>query len=134
MAVDAQVFPVGAVGRIVVMIAVFMMHSQKLLFFVVKFFATLGADETMYLQRAFPVVAGGRNVLPQFSYNLFSGFTVAFCLRPSRFMSASVGHNLNLSFVAVYTCLIIGNPRNKLFPGRWIPHPGYIRLRDVETL
>ncbi len=43
MAVDAEVFPVGAVRGIIVVVTVFMMDSQELPVFVVELFAALGA-------------------------------------------------------------------------------------------
>lgn len=97
MAVDAEVFPVGAVRGIIVVVIVFMMDSQELPVFVVELFAALGTYETVNLQRAFPVVAGGSDVLPHFFHNLFNGFALAFCLRPSRFIPTPVCHGFNRS-------------------------------------
>ncbi len=75
--VHAQVFPVGAVSGIVPAVPVFMVHGQQVTGFVVELSTTLGAYESVNIQRAFPVSAGRRNVLPQFPDNLFNGFAFA---------------------------------------------------------
>jgi hypothetical protein len=64
MAVDAKVFPIGTVRRVVIMVSVFMMYCQEVSVFVVKLPGTLGADEAVDLQRAFPVITGGYNIVP----------------------------------------------------------------------
>jgi hypothetical protein len=47
MAVDAEVFPVGAVGRIVVVVAVFVVNGEEVPVRIIKFTCTLGADKTV---------------------------------------------------------------------------------------
>ncbi len=88
--VHAQVFPVRAVGRIVPIVPVFMVNGQQVASFVVELSAAFGAYESVNLQRAFPVGAGRRNVLPQFPDNLFNGFAFAGFFGPSRFAPAHV--------------------------------------------
>ena len=45
MTVNAEVFPVGAVRRIVVVIAVFMVNGEEMSVCIIKFTGALGADE-----------------------------------------------------------------------------------------
>ena len=47
MTVDAEVFPVGPIRRIVVVIAVSMMNGEEVPVFIIKLTGALGTDETM---------------------------------------------------------------------------------------
>lgn len=58
VAIDTEVLPVGAVKRIVPAIAVFMVHGEEIPAFKVKLPPAFGANETVYLQRLFPVIRG----------------------------------------------------------------------------
>jgi hypothetical protein len=58
VAVDAEVFPVGAVRRIIPGIAVLVMHRQQLPIPISEFPATLGANHPVNLQRPLPIVTG----------------------------------------------------------------------------
>ncbi len=73
VAVHAQVFPVRAVRGIVPVVPVFMMHSQQVSIFIVELSTTFGAYKPVNTQRAFSIVAGRRNVLPQFPDDLING-------------------------------------------------------------
>ncbi len=55
VAIDAEVFPVGAVGRIVVVVAVFMMDGEQMFVVFVKLPGAFRADQTMNLQRLFAI-------------------------------------------------------------------------------
>jgi hypothetical protein len=61
MAIDAEVFPVGAIRRVILRIAVLVMHSQKLSISPVKFPAALGAHQAMNLQGTLPIIAVHRD-------------------------------------------------------------------------
>lgn len=49
MAVDTEIFPVGAVRRVVQVISVLMVYCKKVSRFLVELPATSGTDEAMYL-------------------------------------------------------------------------------------
>jgi hypothetical protein len=57
VAIQAKIFPVGAVRRIIPGIAVLVVHREQLPVFMVKFSPTFGADHPVYLEGALPVVA-----------------------------------------------------------------------------
>lgn len=57
VAIHAEVLPVGAVGRIVRVITVLMMHCQKVSVAIREIPAALGADEPVDFEGAFTVVA-----------------------------------------------------------------------------
>ena len=90
VAVHAQVFPVRAVRGIVPVVPVFMVHSQQVSIFIVELSTTFSAYKSVNTQRAFSIVAGRRNVLPQFSDDLINGLAFTRLFRPSRFAPASV--------------------------------------------
>ena len=54
--IDAEVFPVGAIRRIISGIAVFVMDSQEVPVFRFKLSSTFGADEAVYFKRLFPII------------------------------------------------------------------------------
>jgi hypothetical protein len=55
MAVDAEQFPVTAVGRIIVVIMVDVVHREFPALFTLEFAGTSGADRREQFQRLFPV-------------------------------------------------------------------------------
>ena len=55
VAVNAEIFPVGAVGGIIQVIAVLVVHRQQLPVFMVEFPAALGANHPVDLEGALPV-------------------------------------------------------------------------------
>ena len=57
MAVDTEIFPVGAVRRIIVVVAVFMVNGEEVSVRIIKFTGALGADETVDTERLFSVRA-----------------------------------------------------------------------------
>jgi hypothetical protein len=57
MAIDAEIFPVGAVGGIIAGVPVLVVHGQQLPVPLGEFPAALGADQAVNLQGAFPIVA-----------------------------------------------------------------------------
>jgi hypothetical protein len=56
MAIDAEVFPVGAVGGIIAGVPVLVVHGQELPIPVAELPAALGANQAVNLQGAFPVI------------------------------------------------------------------------------
>jgi len=56
MAVYAEVLPVSAVGGVVLMISVSMMHRQKMTVRGVEFPAAAGADQAVDGQRTFAII------------------------------------------------------------------------------
>jgi hypothetical protein len=56
VAVNTEVFPVRTVRRVVQVISVLVMNSEKVAVPVVKLSSAPGADESMNLKRAFPVI------------------------------------------------------------------------------
>ena len=59
MAVDAQVFPVGAVGRVVGGVAVLVVNGQKMELGGSELATASGADIAVYFQRPHPVALVG---------------------------------------------------------------------------
>ena len=57
--IDAEVFPVGAIRRIISGVAVFMVDSQKMPVFGFKLPSAFGTDEPVYFKRLFPVITWG---------------------------------------------------------------------------
>ena len=57
MAVDTEVFPVGTIRGIVVVIAVSMVDSEEVSVSIIKFTGALGADETVNAERLLSVRA-----------------------------------------------------------------------------
>ena len=55
VAVDAQVFPIRAIGGIVVVIPIFMMDGEQTFIGLVELSATLRANQPVNLQGLFPV-------------------------------------------------------------------------------
>ena len=82
--VYAEVLPVGAVGRVVLFVAVFMVHGKQVAVFQIELPAALGAYEPVYLQGTFPVAAGRGSILLQFPDKLFSGLAFAGLFRTLR--------------------------------------------------
>jgi len=61
MAIDAEVLPVGAVRRIVLAVAVFMMHCEEVPVFGIKLPPAFGAYQAVDFQGLFPVI-GDRGI------------------------------------------------------------------------
>ncbi len=57
VAVNAEVFPVRAIWRVVQMVSVLVMNREKMTVPVVELSSASGADESMNLQRSLPVIA-----------------------------------------------------------------------------
>ena len=55
MAVNTQIFPVRAIGWIIVVIAVLVVYGQKMPVLILEFPRTLRTDESVNLERALPV-------------------------------------------------------------------------------
>jgi hypothetical protein len=56
MAIDAEIFPIGAIRGIILGIAVLMMHRQELPIPLGEFPAALGANHPVNLQGALPII------------------------------------------------------------------------------
>jgi len=56
MAIDTKILPVRAVGRVVPVIAVFVMHREEMTVFRVELSAAFGADQAVDFQGLFPVI------------------------------------------------------------------------------
>ena len=63
MTVDTEIFPVAAIFRVIVVIAVPVMHRQQVQVFPLKFTAALGTDPAVQLERLFPITGVGRLVI-----------------------------------------------------------------------
>ena len=83
VAVHAEVFPVRAVRGIVTVVSVFMMHSQQVSVFIVELSTTFGAYQSVNTQRTFSIVAGRRNLRPQFPDDLINGLAFTRLFRRS---------------------------------------------------
>jgi hypothetical protein len=57
VAIDAEIFPVGAVGGVVEVVAVLVVHGQKMSVLMVKLSPAFRADEAVNLQRTLSVIA-----------------------------------------------------------------------------
>ena len=79
--INAEVFPVGAVRGIISGVPVFMMDSQKVPVFRFKLPSAFGADEAVYFERLFPVIARRAGGLFQFPYNLLNRLSAVFLCR-----------------------------------------------------
>jgi len=77
MAVDAEIFPVGAVRRVIAWIAVFMVHRKKMPIFEIKLSAAFGADKAMNFQGLLPVSRSRDLALFQFPDHFSSALDVA---------------------------------------------------------
>lgn len=62
MAIDAEVLPVGAVGRIVPVVAVFMMHCEEAPVFGIKLPPAFGAYQAVDLQGLLSVIGDNRGI------------------------------------------------------------------------
>jgi hypothetical protein len=72
VAVHAQVFPVGSVRRVIVMVAIFVMNGEELSVVFIKLPGALGTDQPMNLERPFPVWAGRSAEPLQLPYGLIN--------------------------------------------------------------
>jgi hypothetical protein len=77
VAIDTEIFPVGAVLGIISVVAVFVMDGQKMSVFEFKLPPAFGADEAVYFKRLFTVIARLTGSLFQFPGDLFCGFFAA---------------------------------------------------------
>ena len=57
VAVDTKVFPVGSIGRVVQVIAIFVVDGQEMPRLFIKFSSALGTDEAVDLEGPFSVIA-----------------------------------------------------------------------------
>ena len=60
VAINTQVFPVGSIGRVVQVIAVFVVDGQEMPGLFVKFSSAFGADQAMDLEGAFSIITPWR--------------------------------------------------------------------------
>jgi len=60
MTVNAQVFPVGTVGRIVQVISVFVVDRQEMPRLFIELPSALGTDEPVDFKRALSIITPGR--------------------------------------------------------------------------
>ena len=74
VAVNAEVFPVRSVRRVVQVISVFVVDGEEMAHLVIKLPSASGTDETMDIKRLFPVIAFSKRGLLQFPDDLFDGF------------------------------------------------------------
>jgi len=87
VAVNAEVFPIRSVGRVIQVISVFVVDRQEMPRLFVELSSTFGADEAMDLERAFPIITPRRLGFFQFLKGLFDGLIVP------RFLRRSFGMN-----------------------------------------
>ena len=57
VAIDAEVFPVGAVRGVIVMVAVLMMNGEEMPVFIIELPAAFGAYKSVYFKGLLPVIA-----------------------------------------------------------------------------
>ena len=57
MAIDAEIFPVRSVGRIIVVIPVFVVNGQEMPVIEIELPPALGTDESVDLERLLPIIA-----------------------------------------------------------------------------
>ena len=57
MTVNAEIFPVGAIRRIIPVVAVLMVHCQEMTVLIFKFPSAFCAYKAVYFQRLFPVIS-----------------------------------------------------------------------------
>ena len=88
--VDAQVFPIRAIGWIVVVIPVFMMDGEQVFIVELKFSAAFGADEPMNFQGLLTVSCGMGFVGTQFPQHFLYGPSRLGFLKPAQFVSSSI--------------------------------------------
>ncbi|MDP3111449.1 MAG: hypothetical protein Q8M71_05040 [Thermodesulfovibrionales bacterium] len=62
MTIDAEVFPVGAVRRIVPVVAVFMMHCEEAPVFGIELSPAFGAYKAVGLQGLLSVIGDNRSI------------------------------------------------------------------------
>lgn len=86
--VNAEVFPVGSVRRIIQVISVFVVNCQKMSRLFIKFPPAFGADEAMDLEGAVSIFALWRRGFLQFLKRLINGLIVACLLRRSLMMNS----------------------------------------------
>jgi hypothetical protein len=68
MAMTAEVFPVGTIGRIVMVVTVLVVNRQQINACLVKFTTAFGTDWTVNFQGFRPVVAVGINLTAHLFY------------------------------------------------------------------
>jgi hypothetical protein len=73
MAVNAEVFPVRSVRRVVQVISVFVVDGEEMAHLVIKLPSASGTDETMDIERSFTVIAFSKRGLFQFPDDFFNG-------------------------------------------------------------
>ena len=79
VAVNAEVFPVRSVRRVVPVISVFVVDGEEMAHLVIKLPSASGTDETVDIKRLFPVIAFSKRGLLQFPDDLIDGLVGA-CL------------------------------------------------------
>ncbi|HUO76656.1 MAG TPA: hypothetical protein VMU21_03680 [Thermodesulfovibrionales bacterium] len=55
--IDTEVFPVGTVGRIISVVAVFVMNGQEMAVLVFELPSAFGTDEAVQFKRLLPIIA-----------------------------------------------------------------------------
>ncbi len=71
VAVNAEVFPVGAVRRVVVMVAILVMNGQEMPVLVFELPPAFCADEAVYPEGPLPIIFRRALRLLQFPYYFF---------------------------------------------------------------
>jgi hypothetical protein len=89
VAVNAEVFPVGAIGRIIQMISIFVVDGQEMSRLFIELPPAFGTDQTMYLERAFSIITLWRRGFLQFLERLVNRLIVP-CLLKGPLMMNSV--------------------------------------------
>lgn len=129
MAVRAQVFPVGAVSGIVVVVAVFVVDGQKVLVAQLKLSAALTTDQVINFERLLPVVAGRGQVFFQLLERFFNAFAFINYFGPARLWPAAVDHGACPFKVS---CASVQHYRHCFFDGKFIMNLRHIFIKKIK--
>jgi len=88
VAVNAEVFPIRSIGRIIQVISVFVVNRQEMPRLFVELSPAFGADKAMYFEGAFSIFALRRRGFFQFLKRLINGLIISCLLRRSLMMNS----------------------------------------------
>ena len=90
--VNTKILPVRPIRRVIHVVSIFMMDGQEMPRLIIKLSSTFGADETVYLQRAFPIITALGRELFYLPKDFFDRFIGVYLLRPLMDMVRFVSH------------------------------------------
>jgi hypothetical protein len=77
MAIDAEIFPIGSVGRIVEVVSVFMVDREEVSVRVVKLPPAFGADQAVDFERTLSIIVSRNSGFLKFPEHLFERFLIS---------------------------------------------------------